>query len=136
MEWSAKGGHDDVEMKNASPIEKEAIVDVDQARSVPAAGSSGFRGFRQFPRIGWDALIHDGRRPEVPDTAGDGSGTVEFYQVYKRRWFGLAQLTLLNIIISWEVSLFLSCLVQSRLVLKNTINSHTDSFFLVSCRLL
>lgn len=28
--------------------------------------------------------------------------TVE-YKVYKRRWFGLLQLTLLNIIVSWDV---------------------------------
>lgn len=26
------------------------------------------------------------------------------YKVYKRRWFGLAQLVLLNIVISWDVS--------------------------------
>lgn len=26
------------------------------------------------------------------------------YKVYKRRWFGLVQLTLLNIIVSWDVS--------------------------------
>ncbi|KAI1758348.1 major facilitator superfamily domain-containing protein [Xylaria castorea] len=31
----------------------------------------------------------------------DGSGTV-VYKVYKRRWFGLAQLTLLNIVVSWD----------------------------------
>lgn len=33
---------------------------------------------------------------------GDGDGTV--YKVYKRRWFGLIQLTLLNIVVSWDVS--------------------------------
>lgn len=26
------------------------------------------------------------------------------YRVYRRRWFGLAQIVLLNIIISWDVS--------------------------------
>lgn len=29
---------------------------------------------------------------------------VREYKVYKRRWFGLVQLTLLNIIVSWDVS--------------------------------
>jgi hypothetical protein len=29
------------------------------------------------------------------------------YKVYKRRWFGLVQLVLLNIIVSWDVSLLL-----------------------------
>jgi FLVCR family MFS transporter 7 len=27
------------------------------------------------------------------------------YKVYKRRWFGLAQLVLLNVVVSWDVSL-------------------------------
>lgn len=31
-------------------------------------------------------------------------GTAVEYRTYKRRWFGLAQLTLLNIIVSWDVS--------------------------------
>lgn len=26
------------------------------------------------------------------------------YKVYKRRWFGLVQITLLNVIVSWDVS--------------------------------
>lgn len=48
---------------------------------------------------------------------GEGEGDVEAeegsirqgvsteYRTYKRRWFGLAQLTLMNIIVSWDVSL-------------------------------
>lgn len=35
--------------------------------------------------------------------AAEAAAGVE-YKVYKRRWFGLMQLTLLNIIISWDVS--------------------------------
>ncbi len=35
--------------------------------------------------------------------AAGGAGAVE-YRVYKRRWFGLVQLALLNIIVSWDVS--------------------------------
>ncbi|KAI0468994.1 hypothetical protein F4859DRAFT_144922 [Xylaria cf. heliscus] len=31
----------------------------------------------------------------------DGAGTV-YYKVYRRRWFGLIQLTLLNIVVSWD----------------------------------
>lgn len=38
--------------------------------------------------------------PEVVTAAGGE------YKVYKRRWFGLVQLTLLNIIVSWDVSGF------------------------------
>lgn len=34
---------------------------------------------------------------------GEGGNAV-VYKVYKRRWFGLVQLVLLNIIVSWDVS--------------------------------
>lgn len=37
------------------------------------------------------------------DRGDDGAGTV-VYKVYKRRWFGLLQLTLINILVSWDVS--------------------------------
>lgn len=41
---------------------------------------------------------------------GGGSGSLTEgvsteYRTYKRRWFGLAQLTLMNIIVSWDVSI-------------------------------
>jgi hypothetical protein len=49
-----------------------------------------------------------------------GSGEIEMgeggrddevvYKVYKRRWFGLLQLVLLNVVVSWDVSLTL-CLL-------------------------
>lgn len=32
-------------------------------------------------------------------------GVTTEYRTYKRRWFGLLQLTLMNIIVSWDVSL-------------------------------
>ncbi|TRX94392.1 hypothetical protein FHL15_004859 [Xylaria flabelliformis] len=32
----------------------------------------------------------------------DGAGAGTVYKVYKRRWFGLAQLTLINIVVSWD----------------------------------
>ncbi|KAI1499507.1 hypothetical protein F5X99DRAFT_282527 [Biscogniauxia marginata] len=35
-------------------------------------------------------------------SVGDGDGDGIVYKVYKRRWFGLAQLTLLNVIVSWD----------------------------------
>lgn len=34
----------------------------------------------------------------------DGTANVGEFKVYKRRWFGLIQLVLLNIIVSWDVS--------------------------------
>jgi hypothetical protein len=38
----------------------------------------------------------------VGSSSGEEDGII--YKVYKRRWFGLVQLTLLNIVISWDVS--------------------------------
>lgn len=57
-------------------------------------------GGRRFPRLGLDALFQESR----PSQDLNEDGTVEFFKVYKRRWFGLIQLTLLNIIVSWDVS--------------------------------
>ncbi|EFQ35835.1 major facilitator superfamily transporter [Colletotrichum graminicola] len=39
--------------------------------------------------------------PDCDGSVFEGSMTAE-YRTYKRRWFGLAQLTLLNIIVSWD----------------------------------
>lgn len=50
----------------------------------------------------------------------DGSirqGASTEYRTYKRRWFGLIQLTLMNIIVSWDVSLKFQPLNDSRCML-------------------
>ena len=44
-----------------------------------------------------DATVDAEGRPDGARPPGE-------YRVYKRRWFGLVQLTLLNIIVSWDVS--------------------------------
>lgn len=40
----------------------------------------------------------------LPTSIGESESPVR-YRVYKRRWFGLVQLVLLNIIVSWGVSM-------------------------------
>ena len=48
-----------------------------------------------------------GSRPRVPseeEIASTINGGRTEYRVYKVRWFGLAQLILLNIVVSWDVS--------------------------------
>lgn len=65
--------------------------------------------------------VAGGRRRQYPDALGDedpssvdeaiGDGTFQFYRVYKRRWFGLVQLTLLNIVVSWDVSTIFHCYI-------------------------
>lgn len=52
-------------------------------------------------------------------SGGDGSirqGASTEYRTYKRRWFGLAQLTLMNIIVSWDVRLKLQPPTRSRYI--------------------
>lgn len=46
----------------------------------------------------------DGVRHASARTGAIRTTTAGEYKVYKRRWFGLVQLTLLNIIVSWDVS--------------------------------
>ncbi|KAI3398958.1 hypothetical protein diail_7985 [Diaporthe ilicicola] len=73
---------------------------------------------RRFPRLGLDALFHESR----PSQDLNEHGTVEFFKVYKRRWFGLVQLTLLNIVVSWDW-LTLSPVVSSAAEFFNTSES-------------
>lgn len=40
---------------------------------------------------------------ELPMMAREANGGQLVYRVYKRRWFGLTQLVLLNIVVSWDV---------------------------------
>lgn len=40
-----------------------------------------------------------------PGRHGVSAGESVVYRTYKRRWFGLAQMVLMNIIVSWDVSL-------------------------------
>lgn len=83
-----------VDRGSGSKSDDIELPDRSQGRS-----GKGFGG-RRFPRLGLDALFHESRPSQ--DLTEDG--TVEFFKVYKRRWFGLVQLTLLNIVVSWDVS--------------------------------
>jgi FLVCR family MFS transporter 7 len=48
----------------------------------------------------------DGTAGGVEHGGGDGKESYSHmhYKVYKRRWIGLGQLVLLNIVVSWDVS--------------------------------
>ncbi|KAJ3939430.1 hypothetical protein N0V92_013968, partial [Colletotrichum tropicale] len=50
-------------------------------------------------------------------------GTATEYRTYKRRWFGLAQLTLLNVIVSWDVSVSHVVSLRSSAVSDTGINA-------------
>lgn len=49
-----------------------------------------------------DRNVGDNGEPIYGNTESGESSVV--YKVYKRRWFGLVQLVLLNIVVSWDVS--------------------------------
>ncbi|KAM0562781.1 hypothetical protein ACHAPJ_001621 [Fusarium lateritium] len=69
---------------------------------------------------------------------GEGNGSIHQgasteYRTYKRRWFGLAQLTLMNIIVSWDWMTFApvaSHAAEYYNVRESTINWISTAFFL------
>ena len=54
-----------------------------------------------------DGAVHRGTTDASNERAEQQTSSSTEYRVYKRRFFGLFQLVLLNIIVSWDVSLFL-----------------------------
>jgi hypothetical protein len=69
--------------------------------------NSGDELLGQNPRHGGGAQVRttDGAADERPGSgSASGPDGAREFKVYKRRWFGLVQLVLLNIIVSWDVS--------------------------------
>ncbi|CAK7200014.1 hypothetical protein SEUCBS139899_002702 [Sporothrix eucalyptigena] len=60
------------------------------------------QGNIQNPKEDEDGVMGGSRGDGGVDTGFDHNAPVTEYKVYKRRWFGLVQLTLLNIIVSWD----------------------------------
>ncbi|KAA6411043.1 MAG: hypothetical protein FRX48_05354 [Lasallia pustulata] len=52
-----------------------------------------------------DRVVEEREGAQGEEEGGREEGEVVVYKVYKRRWFGLIQLVLLNIIVSWDVRL-------------------------------
>lgn len=118
---SDRKNSDDDDAKNSlvrrSTRGDESVHDVDLGE---ASGSAGGGGGAKAVQLRNHARELDGG-PVAPtlsgasDGDGDGDGVGDgvdmsaargggYYRTYKRRWFGLVQLTLLNIIVSWDVS--------------------------------
>ncbi|KAE9370390.1 MFS general substrate transporter [Stipitochalara longipes BDJ] len=103
---------------NGSGIDSKHNDDLKVTQSNGSGGSGdGSRGIGEIEPLhevrSDDELLGDEERRSAPHdtgTQGDGNdgteaadGTRErVYKVYKRRWFGLVQLVLLNIIVSWD----------------------------------
>ncbi|KYK55036.1 Major Facilitator Superfamily protein [Drechmeria coniospora] len=109
-----------------------------------AGGSSGAGGEPQPDERYWrssklgslDFSLHDrtGADDVVDGIAGRLShGTPVVYRTYKRRWFGLVQLALMNIVVSWDWLTFAPVADKSAVyygVTKSTINWISTAFFL------
>jgi len=105
--------------------EKSEIAQQVEQR-VEGADKGTLAGWVPWRRDGWkikrmnafpegEALENVGSNEELlPDgeEGGDGADGEVVWRVYKRRWFGLGQLVLLNVVVSWDVSmLFLCCAI-------------------------
>ncbi len=93
--------HDEtfMEMADLSPEQmgEEKNQSQSSASYTDEEGHAGSSGSRQVTRDGEDVALADrGQHVE--------------YRVYKIRWFGLTQLILLNIVVSWDVSRSISAI--------------------------
>ncbi|PHH63894.1 hypothetical protein CDD81_5342 [Ophiocordyceps australis] len=85
-----------------------------------------------------DTSLHDNTfstmtTPDTPRAESPTNGTSTEYRTYKRRWFGLVQLTLMNIVISWDWLTYAPVAgfsAEYYNVSKNTINWISTAFFL------
>lgn len=87
---------------------KEAVDDDEKGTVRSGDGSEGIgtikRGSSDEIRVETDDMAAHAT-PADAETGRDAAAAGG-YRVYKRRWFGLLQLTLLNVIVSWDVSAF------------------------------
>lgn len=78
---------------------REQIADMEPMRNGELSSSQGAGGVGAESQ---PAPEESGRRWWKRGQRGTYSHT--HFKVFKRRWFGLAQLVLLNIVVSWDVS--------------------------------
>lgn len=84
------------------PGHVEALREVTSEDGLLQAGENREHGRPARNRDGDDGALQQSAAPsERPPAHGGGE-----FKVYKRRWFGVIQLVLLNTIVSWDVSAF------------------------------
>lgn len=70
-----------------------------------ASSTEALRFWRSKKDASQDFSLQERETPSSDEQSPDiENGTSTEYRAYKRRWFGLAQLTLMNIMVSWGVS--------------------------------
>lgn len=122
--------HEDGKTADIEPVTSAGAESATSAHALQGGGRVGGKGENANRVLGWlglsgkdDAAVRGGGREDGHAGNGDGrrhghaqTYSHTHYRVYKRRWFGLAQLVLLNIVVSWDVSLvsfYLFCPVPS-----------------------
>jgi hypothetical protein len=92
-------------IKMADNADKKSHVVVDVEDGPGSSSTSKSKDAAQQATSFLDANSSDTRAPQSEaDASQPHNGAGVEYRVYKRRWFGLFQLVLLNIIVSWDVS--------------------------------
>lgn len=109
---TSDGGDIDIDDKIRDAYDQEAMrggSKTDDSASFEASRKDGHQRLPSHATDDFEPRPESIASTEVIENAtgaagdgDDGAGVV--YKVYKRRWFGLVQLTLLNIIVSWDVS--------------------------------
>jgi hypothetical protein len=82
-------------LKNAATVD-EGVVD-----SRPEGSSAA-----PHVRVGEEEEVRANTTRRRPWARKRKSYSHAHFKVYKRRWFGLAQLVLLNVVVSWDVSIY------------------------------
>jgi hypothetical protein len=107
----ARPSSDDIELEETeTPHYKRLEADEVVAAGDEREGQRMTRLSFKKQAVGGGGVDGHGAREEgtAPNVIARGSGEDVVpeggYRTYKRRWFGLVQLTLLNIIVSWDVS--------------------------------
>lgn len=105
MESTAKETGSGVDSKMAVSTVDESPSGVFHKLSNSASSTEALRFWRSkkdssqdFSLQERDTVSSEDQRPDVEN------GTSTEYRTYKRRWFGLVQLTLMNMMVSWGVS--------------------------------
>lgn len=107
----------DSDNSNDAPERIERLTTLDDSATLGTATSGatkaeGERGVKKggWRRKGWFAKMNATAEGEVLENMGSRDGLLEgeggevVWKVYKRRYFGLLQLVLLNVVVSWDVS--------------------------------
>lgn len=93
-------------------VKSSGLLRIMSSSSSSNDADAGSRWWRRAAKLGsHDYTMRERPANDAADPTGDGGGVATgaapaapVYRTYKRRWFGLFQLTLMNVVVSWDVS--------------------------------